>query len=537
MAYLSRMKVGKHIYIYEVSGFRDANGNSRNKKHPVGKIDPLSGEPVYKPEYIAKMAAAGTPVTLSPPPRPFQIADIKKSTIKEYGSFYFLHAIAELIGLTRILNQAITPRWQELFTLASYLICSEDPFMYCEHWIETNETLPVGSLSSQRISELLHAVTAEERINFYRAWGQYRSEREYLALDITSISSWSALIEDVEWGYNRDGEKLPQVNLCMLMGQQSKLPVFQTLYSGSLKDVSTLETTLEEAAAYSAHKKVLLVMDKGFYSAKNVTLLLNLHQGFRFIIPVPFTVGMARELVRREKDTIDTISHTLVSGKHSVRGVRVVETWETGGQGSRQPLYTHLYFNPLKAAARKEEVYAHVALLVQAARENPKNKKFREDFARYLSIKPKANGNTGCSIKVRHEVLEKELETSGWLVLVSNRIKDPQEALWIYRAKDVVEKGFFRLKNSIDLERLRIHSSQSMQNKAFIGFISIILLSHINKVMLEKGLYKKLTIKSLMLTLKKLRIQYINGQPILFPVTKEQKMIFDAFSVPEPRLS
>jgi hypothetical protein len=27
MAYLSRMKVGKHIYLYEVTGFRDANGN------------------------------------------------------------------------------------------------------------------------------------------------------------------------------------------------------------------------------------------------------------------------------------------------------------------------------------------------------------------------------------------------------------------------------------------------------------------------------------------------------------------------------
>jgi transposase len=529
------MKVGKHIYIYEVCGFRDANGNSRNKKHPVGKIDPRSGEPVYKPEYIAKMADAGSPVKLSP--RPFEIADIRQSAIKEYGSFYFLHAIAELIGLKQILSQAMTSCWQEIFTLASYLICSEDPFMYCEHWVETNETLPTGSLSSQRISELLHAITVEERTNFYRAWGQYRSEREYLALDITSISSWSYLIEDVEWGYNRDGEKLPQVNLCMLMGEQSKLPVFQTLYCGSLKDVSTLETTVEEATAYSTHhKKVLLVMDKGFYSAKNLTILLN-HRGFRFIMPVPFTVRMARELVRREKDAIDTISHTLVSGKHSVRAVGVVESWETDRQGCRHQLYTHLYFNPLKAAERKEELYAHVALLVQAARENPKNKKFREDFTRYLSINPKGNGNAGCSIKVRHEVLEKELETSGWLVLVSNRVKDPREALSIYRAKDVVEKGFFRLKNSIDLERLRIHSWQSMQNKAFIGFVSIILLSHINKVMLEKGLYKKFTIKSLILTLKKLRIQYINGQPILFPVTKEQKMIFDAFSILEPRLS
>jgi hypothetical protein len=34
------MKVGRHSYIYEVTGFRDENGKPRNKKHPVGKIDP-----------------------------------------------------------------------------------------------------------------------------------------------------------------------------------------------------------------------------------------------------------------------------------------------------------------------------------------------------------------------------------------------------------------------------------------------------------------------------------------------------------------
>jgi hypothetical protein len=47
MTYLSQMKVGKHTYIYEVSDFKNVNGN-RNKKHPVGKIDPLLDRSVFK---------------------------------------------------------------------------------------------------------------------------------------------------------------------------------------------------------------------------------------------------------------------------------------------------------------------------------------------------------------------------------------------------------------------------------------------------------------------------------------------------------
>jgi transposase len=536
------MKVGTHIYIYEVTGFRDAQGKSRNKKHPVGKIDPVTGEPVYKPEYIAKMAGTGTPIAIAPTPKQpaaFGIKDIKNSIIKEYGAYYFLAAIAESIGLKAILSKSVAAYWTEILTLAIYFICSEDPCMYCAHWVETTETLPVGDLTSQRISELLHAIRAEDRSNFYQRWGQYRSEREYLALDITSISSWSQLIEDVEWGYNRDGEQLPQINLCLLMGEQSKLPVFQTVYSGSLKDVSTLKTTLEETTCCVTvkDKPVLLVLDKGFYSKKNVDMMLMNRPEYQFIMPVPFTARYAKDLIRQETETIDHVSNTVISGKNSVRAVTRKLVWETGKGRHKTPVYAHRYFNALKVAGRKEELYAHVSALVQAVKEDPKNKKLQDDFNTYLDIRPSVTDASKYTVRVRYEVLEKKLETPGWLVLISNRVKNPQEALRIYRAKDVVEKGFFRLKNSIDMGRLRIHSQESLQNKVFISFLSLIVVSHINKVMLEKGLYKKMTMKDLILILKKLRIQYINGQGILFPLTKDQKLIFDSFSLPEPMLS
>jgi transposase len=221
--------------------------------------------------------------------------------------------------------------------------------MYCNHWVEDSSTLPVGDMSSQRISELLHAINADERARFFKAWGQYRREREYLALDITSVSSWSHLIDDVEWGYNRDGEDLPQINVCLLMGEKSRLPVFQTVYSGSLKDVSTLETTIQEAVCYTKGKNLLLVMDKGFYSRKNVIMLLEKYPGYRFIMPVPFTTSFAKELVKDEKDTIDEIQNTIVTGKNSVCAVIRKVEWENGKR-----LNAHIYFNTLKAAARKD---------------------------------------------------------------------------------------------------------------------------------------------------------------------------------------
>ena len=144
----------------------------------------------------------------------------------------------------------------------------------------------MGDLSSQRISEILQNITFSEREDFYREWAKLRLEQEYLAIDITSTSSYSELIDDVEWGYNRDGEDLPQVNLCMLFGETSGLPVYQTTYSGSLKDASTLEMTFAKFAAITDNRPILSVMDKGFYSKTNVDMML---EGSRkFVTAVPF---------------------------------------------------------------------------------------------------------------------------------------------------------------------------------------------------------------------------------------------------------
>jgi transposase len=146
----------------------------------------------------------------------------------------------------------------------------------------------------------------------------------------------------------------------------------------------------------------------------------------------------------------------------------------------------------------------------------------------------KSNKGGKAAISIRHEVLQKELRHAGWMVLISNHIKDTKEALRIYRAKDVVEKGFLKLKNNLDLNRLRVHGDTTMRAKVFVGFIALIMLSHIHNVMLKNDLYKTMTKLELIRHMEKLRVQYIKGGRILFPVSKIQKTILDAFRVKYP---
>jgi hypothetical protein len=52
--------------------------------------------------------------------------------------------------------------------------------------------------------------------------------------------------------------------------------------------------------------------------------------------------------------------------------------------------------------------------------------------------------------------------------------------------------------------------------------------------MKEKGLYRKMTMEKMFITLSKLKKVTVNGQDILRPLTKEQRDIFIAFGFPRP---
>lgn len=528
MSYEVIQKVGKYQYIYLANGFRNKDGKVRQKRRPIGKIDLKTGKKIYKPEYIEEALLSGRHIDIPSTEKMFSIEDIHKSSVRSYGLFNLYRFLAEKSGLTSVLRKAIPNYWQEIFMLACYMISTSDPMMYCEDWISGTESYPVGSMTSQRISELLISIPAKQRNDFYQLWYSNIKEDEYLALDITSASSYSELIDDVEWGYNRDHDNLPQINICVLMGENGRLPIYQSIYSGSQKDVRTLTTTLNQLEASIGTRAITVVLDKGFYSTRNINYMLkDTGNGTtKFLISVPFTTSFAKNQVESQRKDIDCVENTIVINGNSMRAVTKKRKWN-----KQHKLYTHIYYNAKKAMDIREDLYATVAMLRHKATENPEKYLHDEEYQKYLIIRRSEKQEIGYTISIRTDVIEKKLQTSGWVVLISNDVSDARKAMNIYRDKDVVEKSFLRLKNSIDLGRLRVHSDNAMQGKLFVGFIASVIMSSINKVMSEKELYRKYTMKKLLRILAKQRIQDINGHSIITPTTKEQRILNEAFGI------
>jgi len=526
MSYIARVPVGKYVYLYERDSYRDkTDGKVKTRSaKPVGKLDPATGQPIYKPEYLERMKKAGTSVSAHPVDENapmFSINDIKNSTVQGFGLTLLLRENAEKSGLMASLRAALPRHCDEIFTLASHLVAEGEPFLHCQDWLETVEVAEnVGAMSSSQISRVLWEVSVGEREEFYHQWASKRSEQEYLALDITSTSSYSELIEDVEWGYNRDGEDLAQVNLCFLMGEMSRLPIYQTSYYGSIKDVSTLENTLSKFDKIVDEKPVLAVMDKGFFSTKNITTMLE--RGTKFVISMPFTTKLAREMVDKNCDEIDRYKNSVIIGNDSLRGVTSLEKW------GKYRVWAHVFYNPVAAAASREKTIQRVRQMYELAVADPQKYIGDKDFGKWLSIEKCGDHY---AVNVREELVDDVKRYGGWMVILSNHTENCTDAIRIYRAKDIVEKGFMRLKNSLDLGRLRVHGGQAMQTKIFIGFVALIMLSEIHNVMLEHNFYRKWTMKQFLRVIGKRRVQKIGDIRVESPLTKEQREICSAFGL------
>ena len=343
-------------------------------------------------------------------------------------------------------------------------------------------------------------------------------------MDITSVSSYSEMNEFVSYGYNRDKEKLPQVNLLMVSGHTSRLPLFFRAMPGSIHDVSTMEESLKRFDLVDA-KRLHMVMDKGFYSEDNVDAMYRRHM--RFLVGVPFTTSLSLDAAERHRND------EMVSYRHycNVLGEELyADTELIKWKGHR--CYLHVYFDSIKAALDEKKFSHRILMEYEELCSGSTVKEHQKDYERFFTVKE--TPKRGRKVEYNQEAIDACRKNSvGWLVLATNDVKDPVEALEIYRMKDTIEKHFDDLKNDLDMKRLRIHSSAAMDGRLFIQYIALILSSQIKNIMNEAGWFKSHNMQEVIDEMKSLRVVSVEGKrkQIYTTTTAFQKEIIELFGL------
>jgi len=363
-------------------------------------------------------------------------------------------------------------------------------------------------------------IDERQRMDFFRAWVNVRQQNEYIAYDVTSISSYARGNDMVEYGYNRDYEPLPQVNYGMYYGEESRMPIFYCMYKGSIVDKSELPYMMQYNEQLGIDK-VCFVMDRGFFTEDNITGLAHQH---RYIIGMSNGLNLSKEMIKKYGKQV--ISSEYDIGDTETTGIAIED--DRYGFRCKIMLY-HSYekrlgeTNIFKSKLKKWENDLLEGKTVKAA----------EGY--FIVTKEHKGDAETISVLRNHKEVDEVLDNSGYfLIMTTDFSKTPAEVLDIYRMKDVVESCFDDLKNGIDMKRLRVHSEAALEGKAFVAFIALIFRSFAHNKLKDYLARQRLSLAQAFDELRMIKaVKIRDGMLLCNPITKKQRTILSFFNKDE----
>lgn len=513
MSYRVEQKIGKHIYIYEATGYWDPEKQqTRQKRTYIGKKDPVTGEVI--------------PARQSAKPR----------ISRDFGSIWLLKQLAHSFGLLDHLERVFGEEAVDLFNLAAFQMCEGKPFYLFKPWLDATVIDEKNIQSSQEISQFFKALGERDfdRRAFLQQWAYSKPASRAVAFDITSLSSHGKLIDLLEWGYNRDGESLPQINLGLVMRIPDGIPISYQIYPGSIADVTTIANVVKEMTAQQISIR-RFVLDRGFYSTRNMQMLVK--EKIPVIIPLPFRVKLAHELLRDTRRDLDSPLNGFVH-----HGQALFHTHRRVTIGDYQ-CDAHIYLDPERKARettrllhRLSEVEEHMSRQSCETIEEAVDLLHSKSHGLQRLFRIRMDG-TQPVLQRKPRVLNMIINRYGKHIIISkaNRL-NRDEVLYLYRRRDQVEKMFDVLKTELDSNRLRIHSREALDGRLFIMFIGLIMNFIIQSRIRENTYLQQYSVKEILDKLKLIRqVEMTNGQTYLTEISKKQRDILKAFNLAIPQ--
>lgn len=521
-------------YAYENEPYWDKEKQqSRAKRTLLGRVDPKTGEIIPTRSYKRKTEPEAEERSKR---GPVPITKVQRSF---YGASYLLDQIGKKTGIQQDLKECFSDHYRQILSIVYYLILEENNALSrFSHW-QRLHIHPYGKdIPSQRSTELFQSIDEENRMAFFKKQGRRRIEKEYWAFDITSISSYSQTLCQVKKGRNKEYDRLPQINLALLFGEESGLPFYYRKLAGNITDVKTVRQLMAEFDVMG-YKKVNVILDRGFYSRGNINQLYKNHQ--KFIIGVKLGLNYVKEILEKERESLPLWSN--LQTQFGTYGICHPIEWKYEQDrpykgdvitGTRRA-YLHLFYNPEKAARDQVEMNDYLTSLHNDLTEGTRKEYRCKDYDKYFHIS--STPKRGLRIVPKEEAMREVARNYGYFALLSNEVKDPFEALSLYRSKDIVEKGFGNLKDRLNFRRMEVSSELSLNGKLFVEFVALIYLSYVKKKMQEAKLFDKWTLQGLLDELDTIELlECPEHGRLLGEVTKKQEQLYLLLGVDPPSL-
>ena len=294
----------------------------------------------------------------------------KISQVHVVGDCHALIALSGDIGLTETLVKIFgATEGNALLGLAMHQVATGHALYRAQDWLE-QRAIPADMKSrltgTGKVYDFMEQIGSDinRRELFLKTWIKRHGDMETVVFDTTSISTYSPHLELAEWGYNRDDERLEQINFSLAVHEKSSFPVYYRVIPGSIPDVKTLKNSLEfmEDLGMKIHA---ISLDRGFYSATNVRDILQRH--VRVIIGVPWTSLQAQNVLKNNKQKLDTPKRSVHYHGIMLRHIIVPWTVNMGKNQQSKTIHAHLFLDQNKRSVRVSNFEKTVFTIIENA--------------------------------------------------------------------------------------------------------------------------------------------------------------------------
>lgn len=455
---------------------------------------------------------------------------------------------AERIGLLQDLEETFgSYNAKYLLALAIYQLDCGGAMMSFEDWLAMNWLPHVQPLAGQRISELL-AEVSQNKMDAYYAKRYERIVKRYeavlkrnaqhsntpmaIALDSTSISTYSNTIVDAAYGHAKQDEHLKQVNLTLCTDYLTGDICYAYQSEGSINDMALFPNLLMRMEKNGFDlSKTLVVTDRGYASLYNTQKLYNL--GIPFIQGVRVIEDSIKEKFEKYEASFRNIAFT--NSELGVSARSFEDQWRADSEDGQITVkgHLHLYFNPTKASFEQMALLKAVDSMIEL-----RNSGARYDYDKWRQVSRYITEDKGVFSR-NLETLEATVNTMGRFVIRSNSVANPFAALSLYRMRNIVEVGFNQFKNQTSGSRMYATNSTYV-GKLFIHTLAqalrMTMLMKVKRSELPGNPLPKDSLEKAFWQMRKLMADKPIGRNawVVKEVPRKTRNLFEALELPVP---
>ncbi len=456
------------------------------------------------------------------------------------GAYIVLRKIISNYKLDLMLARILGRDAGLFLDLAVYSIITENnagqyyPDYAYSHPLMTEE---MKIYSDSKVSDFLAKTTVDQRIQFLNEWNEKRDHREkiYISYDSTNKNCQAGEIDMVEFGHPKEDQGKEIFNYSVAYDRTNSEPLYYEAYPGSIIDISQLRYTLKKAKGYG-YQKVGFILDRGYFCKENIQFMDE--NGYDFVIMVKGMKKLVRELILQVCGTFEDDRRNSIRS-YKISGTTIKTRLYADDEKER---YIHVYFNDSKKKAERENFEDKIdrmgkklkACMGESIRPGGEYKKYFD----LVYWHPGEEDEKFMSGIERTDVINEEIKLCGYFAIVTSTRMTAEEALDLYKSRDVSEKLFRGTKSYLGAKSERVYSNESADTKLFIEFVATIIRSKMYTLLKEEMNKQErkqnyMTVPAAISELEKIEILKgaDNEYRLDYAVTATQKAILKAFGM------